>query len=212
MELHDALASAAAGMRLQTSRLEAIAQNLAHSSTPGYRALRTVARGFGEELRGAAVPATSQGALRQTGVPTDLALVGPGFFAVAGEHGIEYTRDGRMTVDGDGLLCDARGRRVLGSLGAVRLPRGAVIHSDGRIFAHGVAIDRLRIVDIVNGTPQRATGIVRAGFLEESGVDPIGEMTQLVAAERAFEADQKAAQQTDEALKREVTELPQVRP
>ena len=125
---------------------------------------------------------------------------------------MEYTRDGRMSLDAEGFLCDVRGRHVLGSLGAARLPHGALIHSDGRIFSHGHSIDRLRIVDFDGDRVRRANAAVRSGYLEESGVDPISEMTSMVAAERAFEANQKAAQQTDEALKRAVVELPAVRP
>ncbi|HME81861.1 MAG TPA: flagellar hook basal-body protein [Candidatus Eremiobacteraceae bacterium] len=212
MQLPNALASAAAGMQAQTSRLDAIAENLANAETPGYSPRRSVVRGFGEQMQNAVVAAPAQGALRRTGVPTDLALVGPGYFAVAGTSGVEYTRDGRMSLDADGALCDVRGRHVLGSLGAVHLPPGAAIHADGRVFSHGRVIDRLRIVDLETGRPQRGRASVRAGYLEESGVDPIAEMTSLVAAERAFEADQKAAQQTDEALKRAVVELPAVKP
>ncbi|HLN47691.1 MAG TPA: flagellar hook-basal body complex protein [Magnetospirillaceae bacterium] len=211
MQLPNALTSAAAGMRAQTSRLDAIAENLANADTPGYRPRRALVRGFGEQMQSAVVTASVQGALRHTGVATDLALVGPGSFAVAGANGVEYTRDGRMSVDANGALCDVRGRHVLGSLGAIHLPHDATIHSDGRIFSHGQVIDRLRIVDFDGGVARRAHASVRAGYLEESGVDPISEMTSLVAAERAFEADQKAAQQTDDALKRAVVELPAVR-
>lgn len=211
MQLPDALTSAAAGMRAQTARLDVIAENLANAATPGYRAQRSVSLGFGDQMRSAALTAAVQGPLRHTGVATDLALIGPGFFAVAGPHGVEYTRDGRMSLDADGVLCDVRGRHVLGSLGALRLPQGALIHSNGRVFLHGRAIDRLRIVEFDGPTVRRASASVRSGYLEESGVDPISEMTALVSAERAFEANQKAAQRTDEALKRAVIELPAVR-
>jgi flagellar basal-body rod protein FlgG len=212
MQLPNALVSAATGMRAQAARLDTIAENLANAQTPGFRAHDSVALGFGAEMRTASRISTTQGPLRRTDVPTDLALVGAGFFAVAGPNGVEYTRDGRMSLDAEGFLCDARGRHVLGSLGAARLPHGALIHSDGRIFSHGHAIDRLRIVDFDGDRVRRASAAVRSGYLEESGVDPISEMTSMVAAERAFEANQKAAQQTDEALKRAVIELPAVRP
>ncbi|MBV8170356.1 MAG: flagellar hook-basal body complex protein [Candidatus Eremiobacteraeota bacterium] len=211
MQIPDALDSAATGMRAQTARLDSIAEDLAHAATPGYRAQRVVARGFGAELRTQALISRAQGSLRRTGVPTDLALIGSGYFAVAGARGVEYTRDGRMSLDADGLLRDVHGRAVLGALGAVRLGSGAVIHSDGRIFCRGAVVDRLRIVDFDGTTVRRGHASVRAGYLEESGVDPIEEMTSLVAAQRCFEADQKAAQQTDETLKRAVTELPAVR-
>jgi flagellar basal-body rod protein FlgF len=212
MQLPNALVSAATGMRAQAARLDTIAQNLANSQTPGFRPHDSVALGFGDEMRTASRTSSAQGPLRRTDVPTDLALVGRGFFAVAGANGVEYTRDGRMSLDAEGFLCDVLGRHVLGSLGAVRLPHGALIHSDGRIFSDGHAIDRLRIVDFDGDRVRRASAAVRSGYLEESGVDPISEMTSMVAAERAFEANQKAAQQTDEALKRAVIELPAVRP
>ena len=53
---------------------------------------------------------------------------------------------------------------------------------------------------------------MRAGYLEDSGVDPISEMTALVATERVYEANQKAAQQADGALRRAVVDVPAVRP
>lgn len=210
MQIPDALASAAAGMKAQSSRLDTIAENLANAATPGYRARRAVVAGFGQQLRRATVDVGAQGALRHTGVATDLALVGPGYFAVVGAHGVDYTRDGRMTVDADGLLRDIHGRGVLGALGPVRMPRGAIVHPDGRVFFGNRAIDRLRIVEVDGGAVKRASASVRAGYLEDSGVDPIAEMTALVAAERIYEANQKAAQQTDDALKHAVVDVPAV--
>jgi flagellar basal-body rod protein FlgF len=209
MQIPDALVSAAAGMRSQSARLDAIAQDLANAATPGYSS-RRARRAFGQRLASAAGAAQVQGSLRRTGVGTDLALVGPGYFALAGAGGVEYTRDGRMMLDPDGYLCDARGRKVLGALGPVRMPHGASIHPDGKVFSGGRVIDRLRIVDLDGGTMARAAARVRSGYLEDSGVDPIAEMTELVMTERAYEANQKTAQAADESLKRAVTEVPAV--
>lgn len=211
MQIPDALVSAAAGMQAQSSRLDAIAENLANAATPGYRPRRSLISAFDDELRTVVSAVPSQGPLRRTDVPTDFALVGPGCFALAGPRGVEYTRDGRMMLDHDGFLCDARGYRVLGSLGPVRLPRGGHVEADGRVVAHGHALDRLRIVDLDGGGAKRAAASVRSGYLEESGVDPISEMTALVTAERTYEANAKSAQRTDEALKRAVIEVPAVR-
>jgi flagellar basal-body rod protein FlgF len=211
MQIPDALSSAAGGMRAQSARLDAIAQDLANAATPGYRPGRTQPV-FGQRLATATLAAQAQGSLRRTDVATDLALVGPGYFAIAGPRGVEYTRDGRMMLDAEGYLCDARGRQVLGSLGGVRMPRGASIRADGRIFSGGRAIDRLRIVELDAGVARRAKASVRSGYLEDSGIDPIAEMTELVATERAYEANQKTAQAADESLKLAVTEVPAVRP
>jgi len=210
MDVPDALASAAAGMIAQRDRLDTIAENLANAATPGFHPRRELQAGFGSQLRTASAVSQTQGPLRRTGVATDLALLGPGYFALAGANGVEYTRDGRMAVDADGYLCDARGKRVLGSLGPVRWPHGAAIHADGRIVANGRVADRLRIVEPNGRTLQRAAASVRAGYLEESGVEPIAEMTALVGAERAYEANQKAAQREDELLRRVTTDVPAV--
>jgi len=58
--------------------------------------------------------AVIQGEVVPTGVWSDLALVGDGFFVLAGEDGGElYTRDGRLTLDGRGRLVSAQGRPFL---------------------------------------------------------------------------------------------------
>ncbi len=229
----DALSSAAAGMRLQSGRLDLIACDLANASTIGYQSRADAS--FGAQLTsasGSAAGATTlaapkQGALRRSGSPTDLALVGRGWFSIATDAGVRYTRDGRFAPSGDGSLVDARGNRVLGTLGPICFPRGARIESDGHVVAGGRVVDRLRVVDIpvrpddrdlayVRGAsgeiPVRASATVHAGYLEESTVDPIAAMTALIGTQRAFEADQKAAQRADESLRKAVTDVPAVRP
>jgi flagellar basal-body rod protein FlgG len=224
MDAPDALASAAAGMRAQAAQLDRIAADLANAGTPGYRSAAPAGPSFSARVGIAVRSSVGQGALRPTGVPTDVALSGAGFFAVATPSGVRYTRDGRFTADPSGTLMDARGNRVLGSFGPIRFPTRATIATDGRIMVGGRAIDRLRIVDVL-GTIQsddgycsakpgatlgRSSAQVRAGYLEDSGVNPIAEMTALVASQRAFEANQKTAQRADETLRRAVTDVPSV--
>ena len=224
MDTPDALSSAAAGMRLQSRRLDVIAQDLANASTIGYRS--RAGASFGGAVDAAAT-ARTQGALRRTGAATDLALVGKGYFAVATGEGVRYTRDGRFERTPAGSLQDARGNRLLGALGPVAFPPGAHIEADGRVMADGRLVDRLRVVDIGvepdgsggvyfraagDQTPARSAATVHAGYLEQSTVDPIAEMTALVQTQRAFEADQKAAERADETLRRAVTDVPAVRP
>jgi len=226
MDTSDALSSAAAGMRLQADRLDVIAQNLANASTTGYRERVWSAGSFGDRLGSAVTAGNRQGALRRTGVSTDLAPVGAAYFAVATPDGVRYTRHGRTSVGTDGCLNDARGNPLLGALGPARYPRGAHVEPDGRIIADGRVVDRLRIVSLpddastadgpyasahAGGIPVRSQATVHSGYLEESTVDPIAEMTSLVAAQRAYEADQKAAQRADETLRRAVTDVPTVK-
>ena len=60
------------------------------------------------ELSGMALD-TTQGAIRQTGRPLDLAIEGSGFFAVNTPDGTRYTRKGRIYESSSGELTDADG-------------------------------------------------------------------------------------------------------
>lgn len=65
----------------------------------------------------------SQGPLRQTNNPFDLAVVGDGLFAVSTPNGVRYTRDGRFTLAADGMLTTLGGHPVLGvNGGPIRIP------------------------------------------------------------------------------------------
>jgi flagellar basal-body rod protein FlgF len=221
MDAPDALSSAAAGMRAQATRLDLIAADLANAGTPGYRSSMSVGTRFEDQL---ASTSSAQGTLRSTGVLTDLALSGPGYFAVVTSDGVRYTRDGRLSADPTGTLVDSRGNRVLGTFGPVRFPHRATIQNDGRIVFNGQTIDRLRVVELSGAAAQadgyrvaspgaalaRSNSQIHSGYLEDSGVNPIAEMTALVASQRAFEANQKAAQRADETLRRAVTDVPAV--
>ena len=226
MNTPDALAASASGMRVQADNLDVIAENLANVSTPGFRARSAAFSSFDGALQERVSMSAAQGSLRHTGVATDLALSGPGFFAVATPDGVRYTRDGRMSVNQHGDLVDALGNCVLGSLGPVRFSNAAWVDGNGRIKIAGRIHDRLRIVTFdarcttsAGGlfeappgcVPTRSPARVHAGFLEDSGVDAITEMTALIATQRAYEANEKAAARTDESLRRVVTDLPAVR-
>lgn len=226
MDAPDSLATAAAGMRLQAERLAVITHNLANVSTPGYHAEHATSAQFGDELHTSISRSGDEGALRRTDVDTDFALVGAGYFAVAAPDGVRYTRDGHLTRDGAGFLSDARGNRLLGSLGPVHFPAGATVDVQGRVTVGGRALDRLRIVALEDVTtdasgyavPEAGTPIARASaqvqqrYLEDAGVDAIAEMSALIATQRAFEANQKTLQRLDETLKRAATEVGRSRP
>lgn len=222
----DALTAAATGMRVQAATLDVIAHNLANSSSAGFRPRQGAFVSFGNELVPDTGVSSAQGPLHRTDVRTDLALSGQGYFAVATPDGVRYTRDGRFGIDARGFLSDARGNAVLGALGPARFPSGSHIDEAGRIFAGGQLVDRLRVVAFDKPcnegqdgllvaphgcAPQRASARVQSGYLEDSGVDAVAEMTALVAAERAYEANEKSASRTDESLRRLVTDVPVVR-
>jgi flagellar basal-body rod protein FlgG len=104
-------------------RIEAISHNVSNVNTVGYRAIDSKFQGnleraiasSGQEAEGAlSWPRVfTEGNLAQTGVWSDLAVSGNGFFAVTDAEGKTlYTRDGRLAVDGMGRLVTSTGGRV----------------------------------------------------------------------------------------------------
>ncbi len=148
---------AGAGMIARQKRFESLAQNIANTSTPGYRASRSFAnvlQGINDDTESLRRVARnqrtwidfSQGPVEHTNRPTDLALQGPGFFSVSTPDGVRYTRNGNFQFDRDGRLVTAQGHPVLGEKGELRAPRGDLtIAADGEVFIGDKSIDRLRL-------------------------------------------------------------------
>ena len=124
------LYNAAGSMLVNQVRLENISNNLANINTPGYKRSEVVARAFPEILlyrmermdrkgRAALVPVglaaenvaieetylvNTPGAVLATERNLDLALKGPGFFALDTPQGVRYTRDGHFQISAEGYL------------------------------------------------------------------------------------------------------------
>jgi flagellar hook-basal body protein len=178
----DGIGWAASAMNAARTRLDVAAENLANGSTDGFR--KSDVRGF-LSASGVAmqrVRSTEQGALRRTGRPYDLAIVGPGGFRVRDESGrIVATRSGAFTRDRFNRLVDDAGRVLFGTRGPIRMPDGASIGSDGSVSRNGIVLNRISL-------PLGSS--LRTGFLESSNVDAIGEMIDVLAAQRSFETAQ----------------------
>jgi flagellar basal-body rod protein FlgF len=217
---------AASGMVAEQMRQDQIANDLANASTPGYKADRVTQRAFSDLLlsntaTGQAIGGLTTGVaadrmvtdvspkpLRDTGQPLDLAIAGDGWFGVTTAQGTRYTRNGQFTAAANGTLTDASGNAVLGRNG-----QPVKVGTDGHVTAADVAVFALRnpakqgdnlYAGTVGGT---ATGTVRSGALEGSGVDPARTMVDMIASFRAFEAGQKVIQTIDESLHKTATQV-----
>ena len=217
---------AAAGMVAEMVRQDQIANDLANAATPGYKADRAQQRSFSDLLlentkTGEVVGRLGQGplitkqvtdltpeALRSTGEPLDLAIAGPGYFAVQTSSGVRYTRDGSFKAAADGTLTDQLGNAVLGT---DRKP--VKVAADGTVDASKVGNFALTGVkkqgdSYFTGTAAGAgTGKVQSGYLEGSGVDAGRTMVDMMASLRAFEAGQKAIQTIDGTLQQAASQV-----
>ena len=163
----------------------------------------------------------SNGPLMQTGRELDIALDGEGWIAVQSESGDEaYTRGGNLTVDTFGILRNERGLPVMGNAGPIAVPEAEKIEigSDGTISARAigqgpetlVVVDRIKLVNPAvadlakrtDGLLYSANGIepvaadvrLRTGFLENSNVNAVSELTSIISLARQFEMQIKMMQ------------------
>jgi flagellar basal-body rod protein FlgF/flagellar basal-body rod protein FlgG len=152
----------------------------------------------------------SQGALQKTGNPLDVAIQGAGFFAVQTAKGVMYTRDGSFQVSATGQLTTATGDPVLSDHGVINiLPGPVAISPDGTISSKGAVAGKFRVVDFKPGTQLHSVGgtyysapegsetpsvdsTVQQGALENSNVNPVASVVELITAQRAAEMSQRA--------------------
>jgi flagellar basal body rod protein FlgG len=175
--------------------LEILANNLANSTTTGFKAEREAFGLFvspdaepGESI-GTTVPVTerawtdhNQGPLQSTGKPTDLALSGRGFFSLGGGSTEFYTRAGNFRIAPTGRLESTEGRPVLDSLDRpIQIAPNAEIHitPSGQLFQNGAALAQLKIVEFPR--PEALIKRGAAAFLLREGA-PVAD--QPVAAKQ----------------------------
>lgn len=162
------------------------------------------------------------GTLKATGQPLDVALDGGGFFEVTTDAGPAYTRQGNFRTDAQGRLVTTAGHAVMGrsgeitragaspqisETGVIRDARTGEVLAQLKIVLFDDPSQLLRLGDGLlsgGGMAPRLAGdgetMVRQGFLENSNVGSIQEMTHLIQAMRHFESMQRVAQGYDEML------------
>jgi flagellar basal-body rod protein FlgF len=213
-------------------RLDTIANNVANSTTPGFRAENVTFGSIMSQAQSSQVAYSSagdhtflqrSGPIVHTNSPLDIAIHGNAYIAVSGPNGPVYTRDGRLRISGQGDLENMNGQQVLDSGGGpiqINANGGPIrISRDGSITQNGNAVGKIGLstlpaaaklvrsegAAVVSDQPAEpvvdfiGNGIVQ-GYMENSNVNPVLEMTRLISVTRAFEAMTAAADQSDRKL------------
>jgi flagellar hook protein FlgE len=119
------------GLMATSESLNSIANNLANLNTDGYKDQSLDFAGVFNQMQGTSgngdpiqvgngvqvagtVSNFSNGNVNSTGVSSNMALQGNGFFVVQDSGGQEYTRNGDFTVNSQGQLATESGQLVLG--------------------------------------------------------------------------------------------------
>jgi flagellar basal-body rod protein FlgF len=210
--MSDPFIEAYSALEARMKIVDVITNNLANANTTGFK------RDFGHILQnetgfdaGTKVD-LSPGDLVTTGNELDVALNGPGFFAIQTPNGVRYTRNGSFNLDAKGELVTKDGMAVLNSSGStINVGRGKVAIQDGGIVTvDGNEIATLKIVNFTDPQKLQKEGLSRliwtgapdgvqdapdihlkSGALERSNVNAIDEMIHLMSAYREFEAVQR---------------------
>lgn len=174
----------------------------------------------------------NQGQLLQTGAKLDAALQNSdrAFFTIGvpdenGELKEFYTRDGSFEINSGKQLVTKDGYAVMGVKGPIVLESSEIlIDRDGTVSVNGSAAGRIlvkqftdtkglrktgsNLLENTGGSVEETfTGTVVQGSLEQSNVNIIREMVDMIDIMRSYEANQKMIQYQDSSLDKTVNEV-----
>jgi flagellar basal-body rod protein FlgF len=219
--------SAASALRYWERKQEVVANNLANVSTTGFKAQRVFAKLLDGILPGAETSSDlSTGTLRQTANPTDVAIDGPGFFVVSTPNGERYTRGGSFRLDEKHRLVDNDGRPLLGVKGPINLLDAPIqIDGKGEVRQNGQIVDTLRVelppkdADLsregeslwIPPATKQVLALkdrnVKQGYIEESNVNSMSALIDMVTVQRAYASVQKSVIEMDRTNETVTTQL-----
>lgn len=141
-----------------------------------------------------------------------------------------YTRDGGLKRNGEGLIVNSDGHPVVPNITIPRDAISVSINPAGEVYAYfngrvePEILGQFTMASFINtrglealgsnlfaetpasGPPsvsapgQDGLGTVRQGYLEDSSVDPVKEITDLIAAQRGYEMNSKVVTAADQML------------
>ena len=236
------LYTSSSGMKLNSHEQEVLSDNLANINTDGFKASKNSYRSYANQIvsgdngkalgvlnKGAVNHSTSfdfsQGPLRVTDNPLDIAIQGDGFFAVQTPSGqTMYTRNGHFLLDGNGFVVNMHGDKLLDYGKSPILINNltatdVTVKDDGSFIVNGDYTTQIGAFTLPNGTgvtkqggdkyslsnsldaPQ-APGIrFHQGFLESSNVNSIKMTTDMIKTMRNFESNQQAVSAQADTLR-----------
>ena len=226
--------AATTGYKKEGSTSEAFYDVLAYkikdTSEPGI-AKKLGAMNLGVKL-GEVYTDYSQGAIHETGNTFDMALSGKGFFAVEftnknGETSVKYTRDGNFTLNVNGEVVNKNGDFLLDKAGGhIKLDpmQEFAVDRMGNIRLNNAVMAQIQVADFedynflekygenyltpLDGAAEiPAEAQVISGYLEDSNVQVVQEMVDLINFTRQYETNQKMIQAIDSTIETAVTKV-----
>lgn len=235
-------------MIAQQEKLDAISNNIANVNTSGYKKVDVAFKDLLSEsldrkgyptndeksFTGTGIKTTpwardlSQGPMMETGLTSNFAIDGEGYFRVTRPDGsLAYTRNGQFVLDVNNQLVDAEGNKLElnyfngYSQDTLKLKSdNFIVDKSGEIFVKGEnGFERAAQIPLYNAVGDDAfrsignslcvptegadlyevqTSDIHQGYVESSNVDMSQEFTDMILAQRAFELSSKSIKTADE--------------
>ncbi|MDD7794578.1 flagellar basal-body rod protein FlgG [Clostridium sp. 'White wine YQ'] len=235
-------------MNANQEKLDSISNNLANVNTTGYKRVDTQFKDLLSEsfdrlgypvndkdaYTGTGVRTSewlrdkTQGTMLETGIPTDMAIDGKGYFRIQAPTGeVSYTRAGAFNIDSLGRLVDSNGNKLYVeyangySEGNPKLDsKNLVVNQDGSILQkNGGKFDKIGTIPLYNAvgddsmvsigenlySPKPGVNMfketdadINQGYLEGSNVDMAKEFSDMIITQRAFQLASKGVTTADE--------------
>lgn len=231
------------GMSATQNKINVISNNVVNANTTGYKKLEV---GFEDLLRngiskerypvnadnttvGTGVKSTTelrnftQGSLRNSGIVTNLAIDGEGFFRVIkSDNTYAYTRNGEFSIDGNGKIVDDSGNILdIQFINGKNYDNSGIqennfsVNKKGEVYVNDERIGNINLYKAtgdndflstgnnlftINDGAQviQANGDIHQGYIEMSNVNTAQEFTDLISMQRAFQLNSKGFSVADE--------------
>lgn len=223
---------------LVVQQMNVTSQNLGNADTIGYKALLQTgieASVANPQRNGMSNPISyvqsgmllrdlSQGSLKETNNPLDMALMGQGYFAIQVGEQKQYTRDGRFRLNDKGDLVTHDGHSVLSQGGTINLAayKKFLVQKDGTVLGIDendalVNVTKLLVVSFADqqaGIQEMGSGRYRTdqealpatdtqviqGSLETSNTNSMTESVNLMRMMKNYEQNQRVTETNDELM------------
>lgn len=235
--MENALFIALSRQAVMERHMEVIANNIANSSTPGFKGEQLMFVEYlahtedGQEASYVQDLATArnygEGKFVKTGNKLDLAIHGKGWFVVDTPDQRAYTRNGHFALNEKGQIVTPEGNPILSTTGApITLSPGDTaidISGDGTVSTSSGIKGRLDIVSfddektldkasnslyVTKSVPNRALNAkVVQGMIEGSNVEPIVEVSNMIVALRSYQSAQEVIVGDDGLIRQAINVL-----